>query len=147
VGTWYTCALTNTGVMRCWGHNGTGQLGDGTTTRRLTPVTVSGLGSGVQAISAGHRHTCALTNAGAVRCWGFNNFGQLGNGSTTNQLTPVTVSGLGSSVQAISAGFLHTCALTNAGAVRCWGLNNFGQLGDGTTTDRLTPVTVLGFAP
>jgi alpha-tubulin suppressor-like RCC1 family protein len=69
-------------------------LGDGTTTNRLTPTNVSGLGSGVQAITAGSNHTCAITATGAARCWGSNDFGKLGDGTTTNRLTPTNVTGL-----------------------------------------------------
>ena len=140
----HTCALTAAGAVRCWGYNGVGQLGDGTTTPRLTPVQVSGLAGGVRAISAGANHTCALTAGGAVMCWGNNYPGLLGDGTTTNRLTPVQVLGLGSGVQAISASENHTCALTAGGAVRCWGFNGNGELGDGTRTDRLTSVLVSG---
>ena len=143
-GTTHTCAVTTLGGARCWGWNNTGQLGDGTTTTSSTPVTVSGLGSGVTAITAGHAHSCAITSAGALWCWGSNGYGQLGDGTTTDRLTPVAVSGLDRGVVAVSAGYGHTCAVTGAGAVLCWGWNNYGQLGDGTTTDRLTPTAVSG---
>ena len=139
----HTCALTTTGAVKCWGNNALGQLGDGSMTQRLTPVGVVGLGSGVAAISAGQNHTCALTTAGAVRCWGDNAYGQLGDGTTTQQSTPVNVSVLGSGVAAISAGDYHTCALTTTGAVKCWGYNGFGELGDSSTTNRPTPVDVV----
>jgi hypothetical protein len=129
VGGTHSCALTTAGAVRCWGDNYYGQLGDGSTTQRTTPVAVSGLGSGVAAIAAGQSsgHTCALTTAGAAHCWGYNTNGQLGDGSTTNRLTPVAVSGLGSGVAAIVAGGYQSCARTTAGAVRCWGRNVFGQ--------------------
>jgi hypothetical protein len=142
----HTCALTSAGGVKCWGYNPYGQLGDGTTTGRSTPVPVSGLAGGVAALAAGSIHTCALTSAGAVKCWGNNIYGQLGDGTTTERHTPVAVSGLASGVAALAAaGSGHTCALTGAGAVKCWGRNGHGALGDGTTTERHTPVAVVGF--
>ena len=144
VGGAHTCALTVGGAVQCWGANSPGRLGDGTTTSRLTPVAVSGLGSVAVAVAAGGAHTCALTAAGAVKCWGSNVAGQLGDGSTTDRSTPVQVSGLESGVVAVAAGLVHTCAVTAAGEARCWGFNRFGQLGDGTNNERLTPVPVSG---
>ena len=138
------CALTAGGGVECWGYNSDGELGDGTTTDRYTPVQVDGLTSGVTAISAGYFQTCALTAAGGVKCWGNNQFGQLGDGTTTTRYTPVQVGGLTSGVTAITADAASTCALTAGGGVKCWGANQFGQLGDGTTTTRYTPVDVVG---
>ncbi len=94
-------------------------------------------------ISAGASHTCAVTSAGGVLCWGLNDYGQLGNGSTVDSPTPVPVIGLSSGVVSIAAGYESTCALTNAGSVWCWGDNSTGQLGDGTVGQSNVPVQVL----
>ena len=138
--------MTTGGATKCWGDNLYGQLGDGTDTSRLTPVDVSGLGSGIAAIATGSGHTCALATGGGVKCWGLNHMGQLGDGTDASQLTPVDVSGLGSGVTAHTAGEEHACALVTGGTLRCWGNNEWGQLGDGTQTDRLTPVNVSSLA-
>ncbi len=140
----HTCALLNTGTVKCWGSNSDGQLGDGTTTNRLTPVTVTGLGSGVVAISAGASHTCAVLVTGAVKCWGNNQFGKLGDGTKTSSSIPVAVSGLSSGVSAIAAGANHTCALLRTGGVKCWG--DAGKTGDGSGLERVTPVDVSGLS-
>ncbi len=141
-----SCALTSGGGVMCWGDNRWGQLGDGTTTRRLTPAAVSGLSGGVTAIATGGVQSCALTTGASVMCWGDNRNGAVGDGTTTRRLTPVAVSGLSGGVTAIATGSLHSCALTTSGGVRCWGRNSSGQLGDGTTSDRLAPVDVLGLS-
>jgi hypothetical protein len=108
-------------------------------------VDVPGLTSGVTAVAAGNEHTCALTTAGGVKCWGGNSHGELGDGTTTGHTTPADVSGLANGVVAVTAAHAwHTCALTTAGGLKCWGRNFEGQLGDGTITNRLTPVDVSG---
>jgi alpha-tubulin suppressor-like RCC1 family protein len=141
----HTCAVTTAGGVKCWGNNGNGRLGDNTTTPHATPVNVTGLASGVAEVRAGGFHTCALTTSGGVKCWGWNVFGQLGNATTVDSWVPVDVSDLSSGVAQVSAGADHTCALTTAGGVKCWGLNGNGQLGDGTVVSpRTTPVEVSG---
>lgn len=145
VGGAHACALTNEGGVKCWGWNGNGQLGNGTRTDSSIPVDVTGLSSGVAAVSARGGHTCALMEAGGVKCWGLNRRGQLGNGLTDNSGTPVDVIGLPERVTSLSAGLEHNCAATRDGAIWCWGANEAGQLGDGSTTDRATPVAVVGY--
>ena len=150
-GDFHTCVLTTMGSVKCWGRNGFGQLGDGTTAHRTTPVDVVGLDGGVVAVAAGAGHTCVLTDSGGVKCWGANTNGQLGNGDASPGVTPTPqdVVGLETGVAAISPGTLHTCALLVSGGVKCWGMNFFGQVGDGTggpDTDRPTPVDVLGLS-
>jgi alpha-tubulin suppressor-like RCC1 family protein len=140
----HTCGLTPAGGVRCWGDNEYGQLGDGTTIWRSTPVDVIGLPSAIKAIAAGQYHTCALTVDGAVKCWGVNWYGQLGNNSSQDSSTPVDVVGLGSGVSAITAGYDHSCAIAAGGQARCWGNNTYGQLGDNSTITRRTPANVFG---
>ena len=141
-GSEHTCAVTTAGGALCWGRNFDGQLGDGTTVDSISPVAVSGLSSGVAAIAAGGDHTCALTSAGGALCWGRNFDGQLGDGTNVDRSLPVAVSGLSSGVAAIAAGGDHTCALTSAGSALCWGLNDFGQLGDGAIFFSTVPIPV-----
>src|SRR6202790_1028750 len=129
----HTCALLAGGTVDCWGENASGQLGNGTTTNAYTPVAVSGL-RGATAVAGGTFafHSCALLSGGTVECWGDNQYGRLGNGTTTGSTTPVAVSGL-SGATAIAVEDDHTCALLIGETVECWGYNSAGQLGDGTT--------------
>lgn len=145
-GPYHACAVVTGGGVKCWGHNGSGRLGDGTTTGSLVPVDVSGLSSGVASVAVGDNHTCAVTTSGGVKCWGDNGGGQLGNGTPSAPITtPVNVSGLSSGVASISAGVSHTCAVTTSGGAKCWGGNGTGQLGHGSTaTYSATPVNVSG---
>ena len=144
VGPIHSCAVTASGGATCWGYNADGRLGNGTTFDSAVPVPVTGLASGVTAIAAGLSHSCALTSGGAVKCWGANNWGQLGNGTTTDSTVPVQVTGLTSGAIAVATGFGYSCALNAAGAARCWGHNDTGQLGNGNTTDSSSPVQVSG---
>ena len=144
LGRGFVCGLLSSGGVKCRGDNSTGQLGDGTKNLSNTPVDVVGLTSGVSSVSSGYSHVCALLSSGGVKCWGDNYLGQLGNGTNINSLTPVEVSGLSSGVTAISVGFNYTCALLSSGKVKCWGRNRQGELGDGTDSDKNTPVDVIG---
>ena len=131
-----TCALTTVGSAKCWGANGVGQLGDGTTTERPAPVDVSGLASGAHAIATYNGHSCAVTSGGGAKCWGQNNSGQLGIGFPPNpSVVPIDVvssgsSGLLSGASAITVSFASSCALASSGGVLCWGDNTAGQLGN-----------------
>jgi alpha-tubulin suppressor-like RCC1 family protein len=140
----HTCALGKTGGVTCWGTNNFGQIGNASTaTAQVTPTPVIGLTDTVVQLSAGGGHTCALGTTGGVACWGYNYFGQLGNGSTAAaQVTPTPVIGLTGTVVQLSAGGVHTCALGTTGGVACWGYNNYGQLGNGSTANQLTPRAV-----
>jgi alpha-tubulin suppressor-like RCC1 family protein len=151
----HACALTSDVKIECWGENGFGQLGDGTTTLRASPVNVVGLnGDNPFAIAAGQAHSCLLATfldapmtglQGHAKCWGRNEHGQLGDGSGTDQHTPVAVAG-GGMYTSISTGVTHTCALLPSGQVQCWGANSFGEIGDGTMDPRPTPVAVQGLS-
>ena len=148
----FTCALINDGTVRCWGHDQSGQLGIGSINNNAigTPQTVVGVGGhgtlgNVTHITVGANHACALISGGGVDCWGLNDHGQLGDGSTTDRSAPVQVRGVGGTgylagVTQISGGRMHVCVLSSDSTVYCWGRNETGELGDGTTTNRSFPV-------
>ena len=148
-----TCALLNSGSVKCWGDNKFWQLGDGTRTNRYVPTNVNGLRSGVTSITSGYMHACALLKSGQIKCWGAGINGQLGNNSIKSQKTPVFVANIGGNhpkATAIAAGARTTCAIINKGGfiqngdMECWGANTYGQVGDSTTTKRLIPTQVQG---
>ncbi|MEX2282900.1 MAG: Ig-like domain-containing protein [Gemmatimonadota bacterium] len=142
----HTCALTTDGAAYCWGDNERGQLGRGGSNVGAQPVParVNGLTFASLTVGLG-RHSCGITISGAAYCWGENTFGALGNGSALDSSFPAAVSaGLGF-VQLAAGGFIgHTCGRTSTGAAYCWGENETGSVGDGTTIDRLEPVAVSG---
>jgi hypothetical protein len=144
-GGYHTCALTRDGTVQCWGENAQGQIGS-TLGFSNVPVTVEGISNAV-GISTGFLHSCAVLSDGTTKCWGHNISGQLGNGTTTNSSVPVQVGGLSGPIQIAAGGAFEggqSCALMPDRSARCWGWNAYGQLGNGTTIDSLTPVTVTG---
>src|SRR3989344_3799953 len=136
------CAVTTSGAAKCWGRNGSGQLGNGTTTNSGVPVQVVGLNSGVTSLTTGGAHSCAVV-LGAAKCWGYNGNGQLGDGTAGNASVPVQVANMTASVSSVFGGASHTCAIVS-NAAWCWGSNSSGQLGDGTTANSGVPVLVVG---
>jgi alpha-tubulin suppressor-like RCC1 family protein len=141
----HSCGVATDGRAYCWGENRSGELGDGTTTGRLVPTLV-GNGRIFSGVSGGGLHTCGVTPANALYCWGSQIFGQTGNGvsgSGTPQPNPALVAG-GRLYATVSGGTFHTCAVTTGSRAFCWGNNQTGELGDGTTTVRSTPVAVMG---
>lgn len=145
----HSCALLATGSVHCWGANDHGQIGDGTVTTRHTPVAVSNLKNDFDyavRISAGGNHSCALLQNGSARCWGGNDDGQLGDGSTNMALSPQPLTNHYNNLVNIVAGNKHTCAQTDQGGVLCWGNNSKGQLGTGSAQpSQPTPQWVDGF--
>jgi alpha-tubulin suppressor-like RCC1 family protein len=139
-----TCALTPGGGILCWGNNKYGQLGDGTGEKRNVPTAVAGITQGAAKVVTGWNHTCAVMGNGELQCWGWNYYGQLGNGNRTSQSKPVNSKRLMENVRDVAAGWSHTCAVTVDGGVLCWGSNQYGQLGDGTNIDSSEPLVVVG---
>lgn len=141
----HTCAIHAGGGASCWGADQFGQLGDGSVAPFKGNVTVAGLGGDAKQISTGIGHSCALITGGAVRCWGSNEFGQLGNGTVTTSARPVSVIGLSRPAAEISAGGYHTCARLDNGEIYCWGRGSKGQLGGGRAASSLTAKRVAEF--
>jgi alpha-tubulin suppressor-like RCC1 family protein len=144
----HTCAAVTGGTARCWGANGSGQLGTGNISSQrpfgiAAAVEVSGLSDVVQ-LTAGYFHTCSISISSRLSCWGANELGQLGLGQngTTPSLEPTELTSL-SGVTGSSAGYVHTCVVLDTGHVRRFGSNEFGQLGNGTFTHSMTPVEVV----
>jgi alpha-tubulin suppressor-like RCC1 family protein len=140
----HTCVIVD-GVSKCWGYNASGQVGDNTLATKISSTNVlnASLSSfaGTLAISSGVNQTCANVN-GAIKCWGDNTNGTLGNSSNTNSSVAVQTTGLTVGTQAFAPGAFHSCAVINGG-VQCWGRNDYGQLGNGTTTNSSTPVVAI----
>jgi alpha-tubulin suppressor-like RCC1 family protein len=142
----HTCGATTNHRAYCWGRNTTGALGDGTTTRRVSPRLVAGGGLSFDALLVGVFHSCAVLTNDRVYCWGANNRGQLGDGTNDLRLTPVPVTG-GLRFATASTGAVgdHSCGVTASGKAYCWGNNASGQIGDGTFDNhRSAPTPVSG---
>jgi alpha-tubulin suppressor-like RCC1 family protein len=139
-----TCAVTTDFHAYCWGSNGRGELGDGTTTGRIRPTAVA-TGLRFRTVATSFQHTCGLTYPdNRIYCWGWNFDGQLGNRSRTDRLTPVAVATT-LTFQQVTAGYYHSCGLANDGRLYCWGANQFGQTGTGLTDYRIfRPTLVAG---
>jgi alpha-tubulin suppressor-like RCC1 family protein/Tol biopolymer transport system component len=145
VGAFHACAITSGGGVKCWGRDLYGALGDGPEDTGPLAVDVVGLRAAPTALTAGVAHGCALFGDGSVQCWGFDTYGQLGDGTTVEERpTAVDVLDLGGRAIAIEAGDTYTCAILEGGSAKCWGDNDYGQLGDGSTTRRSRPVAVQG---
>ena len=143
LGNYHACVLTVNGSVQCWGYGLYGNIGDGATLSRSLPTYVKRLGAKVLQLSSGDQHICVLLVGGAIKCWGNNANGQIGDNTTINRALPVPVLQLGGSAKHISAGYRSTCAVLTSGVLRCWGQNNQGQLGDNTTVDRWLPITSI----
>ncbi|HLA07705.1 MAG TPA: hypothetical protein VJ022_09700, partial [Anaerolineales bacterium] len=145
----HSCVITRSGGVQCWGANFYGELGDGTTeateSSQWTAVEVKGLPDEVTALAAGFSFTCAVIT-GEVWCWGANDYGQLGNGTTTNRSIPEKVDGLTGEITAITAGASHACALNTSGGVQCWGGNIGSMLGNSAIDTPSTPIPISGLA-
>lgn len=145
----HSCAVTTEDLAYCWGQNMWGQLGDTTTTQRNLPVYVymdgALLGKTIKSM-VGHFHTCAITSDDKAYCWGMNMWGQIGDGSTTQRNEPVAVLGglSNKTIKSMSIDEGNTCAVTTTDQTYCWGANGYGQVGDGFTAQRNTPVEIVG---
>lgn len=142
-GNHYACVRRTTGIVSCWGYNGSGQLGIGELTFTSLPVAAPIVGvHDAIFIAGGESHACAVRQDGRVMCWGRNFYGQLGDGTTVDRAEPVFVEGIDDATR-VAAGGDHTCAESASRGLVCWGANFRGQLGDGTFADALSPVSVV----
>jgi len=147
IGLLFHCAVTLTGNVKCYGLNSAGQLGTGSLDDGYLPADVQGLGERARAVATGNFFACALTERGAVKCWGANEDGQLGNSSTQNKMLPAPVRGIDRDATAIVAGAEHACAVVGEpGNVRCWGNNTWGQLGNEIFGNHSEPAEIEGLS-
>ena len=140
----YTIGIDKNGKGWGWGYNSYGQLGDNSTTSHNTPVAILGATKTFCKIAGGRWYTAAIDKNGKGWGWGHNGYGQLGDNSTTQRKTPVSILGATKTFCQIAAGQYHTIGIDKNGKVWCWGFNGSGQLGDNTTTSHRTPVAILG---
>jgi alpha-tubulin suppressor-like RCC1 family protein len=136
-----TCGVTAAGAGYCWGFNGDGELGNGTTTNSSTPVAVGGNHT-YSSLSVGDAFACGVATGGTVYCWGYGSQGQLGTGAIAASSAPIAIFG-GLTYSSVSAGYASACAVTTGGAAYCWGNNSFGQLGNRSITATLVPALVV----
>jgi alpha-tubulin suppressor-like RCC1 family protein len=136
--------IDNRGLVWSWGYNNYGQLGDNSITNRCTPVSIMGAKKTFCKIDVGYNQSSAIDYKGQVWSWGYNAYGQLGDNSVTSKRTPVSILGAKKTFCSIVSGAGHSLGLDNRGQVWVWGLNNYGQLGDNVTTNRSTPISIMG---
>jgi alpha-tubulin suppressor-like RCC1 family protein len=141
----FTAAVKTDGTLWTWGYNAKGQLGDGTTTSRTSPVTTAGGGTNWKQVSCGDYHVAAVKTDGTLWAWGngYSNYGQLGDGTTTSRTSPVTTAGGGTNWKQVSCGYNHTAAIKTDGTLWVWGRNDYGQLGNSTITNTSSPITPI----
>jgi alpha-tubulin suppressor-like RCC1 family protein len=142
-GGYHTAAIKTDGTLWTWGSNFFRQLGDNTSVNRSTPVTTFAGGTNWKQVACGSNHTAAIKTDGTLWTWGWNLFGQLGDNTTTDRSTPVTIFAGGTNWKQVSGGSLHTAAIKTDGTLWTWGNNSNGQLGDNTTIRRSTPITTF----
>lgn len=149
LGGYHSCALLNSGEVKCWGYNFMGQLGNNADQyanngHSSVPVGVLGLESGITQLAAGFNHTCAISAAGALFCWGENSNGQIGNNSKVHVRTAVKI--IASGVKQVVVGRSHTCAMLTDSSVKCWGTYHYGQDLQKSESDSLVPTNIAAFA-
>ena len=142
-GRFHTAAVKTDGTLWCWGRNNEGQLGDNTTTQRNIPVTTFAGGNTWKSVTCGEYHTAAIKTDGSLWTWGENNFGQLGDNTTTQRNIPVTTFAGGNNWKSVAGGYNVTAAIKTDGSLWTWGRNSYGALGTNDTNNRTTPVTTF----
>ena len=142
-GQYHTAAIKTDGTLWTWGRNDFGQLGDNTVTHRSSPVQTIAGGTNWKLVAGGTYHTAAIKSDGTLWLWGWNLFGQLGNNTVTNSSSPVQTIASGTNWKLVACGGNHTAAIKTDGTLWSWGVNNYGQLGDNTRTQRYSPVQTI----